>query len=646
MISVNNISKEFNGEALFSNVTFNINTKDCIGLAGRNGAGKTTILRIITGEVASDHGEIVKPNDLEIGYLPQEKVISGELGILEEVLTVFKVLDQLKERNVVIDHEILAVDDYSSKEYQDLVEERLRNEERIRLAEPEKLRGRAERILIGLGFNRADFQKQLNTFSFGWQMRVEIAKLLLSNPFLLLLDEPTNHLDIESIQWLEDYLSNYPGSIMIVSHDRTFLDNLTNRTIEINNGKIYDYKVKYSKYIQLREERLTHQKSAFDNQQKEVKEIQRFIERFRYKNTKARQVQSRVKHLEKLQTVEIDDLDKSAIHFSFPPAPHSGKITVEGDAISKSYGDNKVLSNVDFQILKGEKIAFVGKNGEGKSTLAKIITEKVSYKGELNLGYQVQLGYYSQDQWEMLDPDLTVFQTLDNIAVGEIRKRLKTILGSFLFRGEDVDKKVKILSGGEKTRLSLAKLLLTPSNLLVLDEPTNHLDILSKDILKNALLQYDGTLIIISHDRDFLEGLTNRLYEFKNQKIKEFRGDIFDFLEKKKIQRLSELEKRDEVKRISEGQPSKNKLDWERKKEVEKKARKLKTKIKRSEEQIDLYETELNELNAKLEDPGQSVEDVTSGKIFLKYEAVKKLLDKAYKDWEDFHSELEKMGGE
>ena len=644
MVSINNITKEFDGEVLFSNVTFNINSKDRIGLAGKNGAGKTTLLRLINGDISMDRGQVIIPDDMQIGYLPQEKEIESNRNILEEVLQVYSFLEQLRKRNEEI---IMMLDsqnhDYQSKAFQDLLEEQNRNEEQIRLAEPEKLRGKAERILIGLGFERTDFIRPVSEFSYGWQMRVEIAKLLLVNPFLLLLDEPTNHLDIESIQWLEDYLINYNGAVVVVSHDRTLLDSLTNRTIEINNGRIYDYKVPYSEFIQLRENRLMHQKAAFNNQQKEIKEIERFIERFRYKSTKARQVQSRVKHLEKINRVEVDDVNESAIRFTFPSAPHSGKITVSGKSISKNYGKKKVLEKLDFQILRGEKIAFVGRNGEGKSTLAKIIANKISYSGELLQGHNVITAYFSQDQWEMLDPDLSVFETLDNIAVGDVRKRLKTILGAFLFQGDDVDKKVKVLSGGEKSRLALAKLLLTPSNLLLLDEPTNHLDILSKDILKNALLQYNGTLIIVSHDRDFLQGLTERLYEFKDQKIKEYRGDIFTYLEKRKISHLKELERNNELKNKQSDTSSENKLNWEKRKEIEKQIRKLDSAIMKMEGLIEEKESEINKLDTKLSEPDKYVEQIQSGELYKLHDQVTSGLNSAYIQWENLEREKENL---
>jgi ATP-binding cassette subfamily F protein 3 len=509
------------------------------------------------------------------------------------------------------------------------------------LYEPEKLRGLAEQVLTGLGFKRTDFDLPLKTFSYGWQMRVELAKLLMVKPDLLLLDEPTNHLDIESIQWLEDFLINYRGILIIVSHDRTLLDNVTTRTIEINNGKMYDYKVAYSHYIRLREERVEHQKAAFSNQQKQVREIERFVERFRYKSTKARQVQSRIKQMDKMEKVSVDDLDKAAIHFSFPPAPHSGKVSLEGENISKRYGEKLVLNNIDIQILRGEKVAFVGRNGEGKTTLAKIIAGYLDYEGKLKLGHQIVIGFFAQEQKEMLDLDKTVFETLDDVAVGDIRTRLKSILGAFLFQGEDIDKKVKVLSGGEKSRLSLAKLLLQPTNLLILDEPTNHLDILSKDILKNALLQYEGTLIIVSHDRDFLQGLTSKVFEFRNNKIKEHLGDVSYYLEKRKIANLKELEAKENVNRQSQLHVSANKSMYVQRKEQEKEKRKLNSSIQKIESSIALLENEIEELNKRMADPELYAEEIKSGEIYKKHDRLTVQLSEAFNEWEVLQMKLE-----
>ena len=507
----------------------------------------------------------------------------------------------------------------------------------------EKAEGNAERVLKGLGFKQEEFLLPVNTFSFGWQMRIELAKLLLQQPGLLLLDEPTNHLDIDSIQWLESFLLTYRGAVILVSHDRTFLDTLTTRTIEINNGRIYDYKVPYTQYIELRNERIDQQKAAFDNQQDRLRQIERFIERFRYKASKAKQVQSRIKQLNKMDRISIDEIDNAAIRFSFPPAPRSGKVTVEGENVSKSYDGKEVLKNIDFQIIRGEKLSFVGRNGEGKSTLAKIIAGKLDYEGTLKYGNNVKIAYYAQDQWEMLDGEDTVFETLDKIATGDIRKRLTNILGSFLFQGDDINKKVKVFSGGEKARLSIAKLLLSPSNLLILDEPTNHLDLTSKDILKNALLQYEGTMIIVSHDRDFLEGLTTRHYEFKDRKIKEFRGDIREFLEKRKMERLSELEKNSNGKKTVTKKESESKLMWQQKKELDRKIRKLKNEASAIEEKIETLETELKQIQEKLSKPEEYKTEIESGTLYKEYSGKETELNKLYESWEKVQADIEQL---
>jgi len=644
VISVNNITKEFGGVPLFSGVSFNLNEKTCVGLAGKNGSGKTTLLKIIAGEIKADYGEVSYPKDMTIGYLPQEKEITGLKSIKEETLDAFKFINDIKLRIDELNTAVQDRNDYHSDSYNKLLLELDELTHKLLIYEPEKLIANTEKVLFGLGFRQKDLNRPISEFSLGWQMRVEIAKLLLLKPALLLLDEPTNHLDIESIQWLEEFLKNYYGAILIVSHDRALLDNITNRTIEITNGKIYDYKVPYSSYVQLREERLSHQKAAYNNQQVEVRQIERFIERFRYKNTKSRQVQSRITQLEKMEQVELDEIDRSAIHFTFPEAPHSGKVTVECKNISKHYDDTHVLEKVNLEIIKGDRVAFVGRNGEGKTTLAKIIAGNLDYDGELKLGYKVVTGYFAQDQWEMLDADKTVFETVDEIAVGDIRTRLKSILGAFLFQGDNIDKKVKVLSGGEKSRLALAKLLLTPSNFLLLDEPTNHLDMHSKDILKNALLQFNGTMIIVSHDRDFLQGLTSKVYEFRDKRLKEYRGDIFEYLERRKLEDLKDLESKENISKPSSKAISHTKLKWEKKKEFDRKKRKLEKKVVELEENVARLEVKLERVNNKLADPTNYAEEIKSGSLYKVHDMLTKDLEKMYSKWEVVQLELEEMG--
>jgi ATP-binding cassette subfamily F protein 3 len=639
MISVNNISKEFGGEILFQNINFNISKKERIGLAGKNGAGKSSLLNIIAGELSPDSGTIVLSGDIEPGYLKQEMLSDTYKTVIDETLKVFSFLEEKQERIKELTHQISSREDYESDAYLKLVDELDALNHELMLYDAGKLRGKAEIILKGLGFVPRDFVRQLSEFSHGWRMRVELAKLLLMNPPLLLLDEPTNHLDIESIQWLEDYLKTYNGSVVLVSHDRTLLDKLSTRTIEINQGKAYDYKVSYSEYIRLREERQEQLEASFSNQQKQLREIERFVERFRYKASKAKQVQSRVKQLDKVERIELDQRDTKSIHFSFPEAPASGKITVTAKSITKYYGDKLVLQDVEIQVIRGEKIAFVGKNGEGKSTMAKIIKNSIEFDGELKMGHNVVLGYYSQDIWDMLDPDLSVFETIDNIAIGDIRTKIKSILGAFLFQGDDIDKKVKILSGGEKSRLALVKLLMTPTNFLLLDEPTNHLDILSKDILKDALLQYKGTVVIVSHDRDFLMGLTDRCLEFKNKGVKEYLGDIQYFLDKKKVQ-LSATDIVGKEKPMSKNKKS-NKISWEKKKEAEKEIRKINKEISFCEQQIEELENELSVINEKLADPSANVAELKSGELFKVHDDISNKINAIYANWEILTNKLE-----
>ena len=632
MISIQNLSIHFTGQDLFTDINFMIREKDRIGLVGKNGAGKTTLIRIIAGLEQPSHGNVVMSDDVTIGYLPQEKNIHSTKTVLEETMTAFEEYHQIEKKLAQLQEELSQRTDYESDGYQKLCERMSALNERLTLIGGHSAEGEAERILVGLGFDHEDMQREMNEFSNGWQMRVELAKILPRKPKLLLLDEPTNHLDIESIQWLEGYLKSYYGAIFMVSHDRAFLDHITIRTIEISGGKIYDYKCAYTEFVERREERIDMQKAAFDNQQREIKEIEAFIERFRYKATKAKQVQSRVKQLEKMDVVEIDDRDKSVMHFKFPPAPHSGKVTLELSHISKSYGEKNILNDINLLIPRGEKIAFVGRNGEGKSTLAKIICGVLDHTGEVKLGHEVKIGYYAQNQQDMLDPEKTVFETLDDVAVGDMRVKVKSLLGAFLFSGETIDKKVKVLSGGEKARLSLAKMLLFPTNLLVLDEPTNHLDMLSKDILKSALLQFDGTLIVVSHDRDFLQGLTTKVYEFKKPHIKEYIGDIYDFLEEKRLKELDDLNRQQKIQQQQAPVISQNKIDYEAKKADDREKRRVEKEIKKLEEQIDALEKELADLDEVMANPAAHPEVTVDDNFYWTYgkkkEDLQYLIDK------------------
>lgn len=634
----------FTGDDLFTDITFLIREKDRIGLVGKNGAGKTTLLKLICGLEQPSKGEVVVPQGVTIGYLPQEKNVNSTKTVLDEALSAFDEYHQLERESERIQQELAERTDYESAQYQKLIVKLTNITDRLTLLGGNSIEGEAERILVGLGFDHEDMLRPMREFSNGWQMRVELAKILLKKPNLLLLDEPTNHLDIESIQWLEGFLKSYYGAILMVSHDRAFLDNITIRTVEISNGKIYDYKVSYSDYVGLREERVDMQRSAYENQQREIKNIEAFIERFRYKATKAKQVQSRVKQLERMEEIEIDDIDKTAIHFKFPPAPHSGTVTLELENVSKAYGDNQILKDINLLIPRGEKIAFVGRNGEGKSTLSKIIVGVLDHEGTVKLGHEVKIGYYAQNQQDMLDMNKTVFETLDDVAVGDMRLKVKALLGAFLFRGDDIDKKVKVLSGGEKARLSLAKMLLFPTNLLVLDEPTNHLDMLSKDILKNALIQYDGTLIIVSHDRDFLQGLTNKVYEFRKPNIKEYIGDIYDFLEQKNLSHLKELEMAKQKTKVVEAVPqSLNKLNYERKKQFDARFRKIDKEIQRLEDAIGKLEKELADLDNVMAHPDEHPDVNVDNDWYWAYGKKKEEMQALLDDWGERQMEREEL---
>jgi len=563
-------------------------------------------------------------------------------NVFNEALTAFEEALSLQKKVKELTIQIAERTDYESDDYLNLVHLFSEADERFRLIGGHTMQADTEKILLGLGFLKSDFDRPMIAFSSGWQMRVELAKILLKKPDTILLDEPTNHLDIESIQWLEGFLINYPGAVVLVSHDRAFLDNVTTRTIEITLGRINDYKASYSEYVEQRAERRENQMAAFNNQQKSIDDIESFIERFRYKSTKSRQVQSRIKMLEKMDKIEVEDIDNSSIRFKFPPAPHSGKVVVEAVDLIKKYDEKLVLNDINFAINRGESVAFVGKNGEGKTTLSKIIVGELEYKGKMQLGHQVVIGYYAQNQAAMLDGERTVFETIDDIAVGDIRPKVRSILGGFLFGTEDIDKKVKVLSGGEKSRLALAKLLLTPVNLLVLDEPTNHLDMQSKDILKNALLQFEGTLIVVSHDRDFLQGLTDKVFEFKNRQIKPYIGDIYDFLESRKLENLKQLEINNRnADNTKNDVISDNKISWEKKRELDKEIRKINNRIQKCEEEIANIETEIHRIDKVLANPQEHQAEFSKGDIYKTYQDLKNKLDKQMLLWEELHSELE-----
>jgi len=643
MISVSELTVEFSGISLFDNVSFLINPKDRIGLTGKNGAGKSTLLKVLCGKQSITKGQVSVPKNATVGYLPQHMTVSDTKTVFNEALTAFSEILFVQKEIDRLNNEIATRTDYESDEYMELIHQMTENTERYNLLGGGSIHANIETTLLGLGFNRSDFDRPTAEFSGGWRMRIELAKVLLQKPNVLLLDEPTNHLDIESVQWFEDMLKVYDGAVVVVSHDKAFLDNLTNRTIEISMGKIYDYKVSYSKYLVLREELLEQQKATYENQQKKIEDIEQFIERFRYQATKAIQVQSRIKMLERMNRIELDEIDKSVMHFRFPPAPHCGQIVIETKELSKSFGNLHVLDKIDFILEKKEKIAFVGKNGEGKTTLSKIIIGlHKDYTGTLKIGHNIKIGYYAQNQSEMLDDNKTVFQTIDDVAVGEIRKKIRDILASFLFRGDAIDKKVSVLSGGERARLSLAKLLLEPASLLVLDEPTNHLDMRSKDILKNALIKYDGTVILVSHDRDFLDGIVDTVYEFKNKKIKQHLGGISDFLYKKRLEHLNELNKMQSVKKTASIKTKKqevNKISYAERKELSKKIKKQEKQISICEDNISKFEDEIVKLDADIIKP----ENANNYKLFEEYQQLKDKLEKEMIKWEKSNNQLENM---
>ena len=629
MLAINNLSVQFTGTNLFENVTFNISDHDRIGLVGKNGAGKSTLLKILCGWQQPETGSLVIAAGQTVGYLPQEMVPDTTRSVIDEAMTAFSHIDELAALEQRLTEEIASRTDYESAEYIKLLNRHNEVTEQISMLGASSRREQTEKVLLGLGFKHDDFGRLVAEFSGGWQMRVELAKLLLKRPDFLLLDEPTNHLDIVSIQWLENFLKGYGGAVVLVSHDRTFLDNITTRTIEITAGRIYDYKCSYSEYVVQMQERRASQMAQLTAQQREVAQIEAFIERFRYKATKSKQVQSRIKMLDKMEMVKVDEVSTEHIHFRFPPAPHSGKIVVEAQGLGKAYADLQVFDGVDFLLTSGKKVAFVGRNGEGKSTMAKIIVGEINdYSGSFRLGAQVQVGYYAQNQAAMLNGEKTVFQTIDDIATGDIRPKIRNILGSFLFDSEDCEKKVKVLSGGEKARLALAKLLLTPSNLLVLDEPTNHLDMDSKDILKNALLQYTGTLIVVSHDRDFLQGLTDELYEFRDGSVHEFKGDIFEFLEEKERQEAQAARAKQAVQ-AAQPKAGAGKAAYEQGKNRERELRKLRSVVEKIEKEIEMLESQIAEKEAVL-----ASGSVQGQEFYDEYQALKNRLDEQMEAWE------------
>ena len=645
MVSINNLGVEFSARPLFDDISFVINKNDKIALVGKNGAGKSTMLKILAGLQEPTSGNISKPNEITIGYLPQQMQLADDTTLIEETKKAFSSLDSLRGEVDKLSQELAERDDYESEDYSRLIEKIEYLNERIRIEGGENFEGEIEKTLQGLGFSRADFNRPTSEFSGGWRMRIELAKILLITPEVLLLDEPTNHLDIESIQWLENFMQTKAKAVVLVSHDRTFLDNVTSRTIEISCGKAYDYKVNYSKFVDLRVERVVQQKRAYENQQKQIAELQDFIERFRYKPTKSNQVQSRIKQLEKIIPIEVDEVDNSRLRLKFPPAERSGDYPVIVENLGKSYGEHTVFSGVDLTIKRGEKVAFVGKNGEGKSTLVKCIMNQIPYDGNLKIGHNVKIGYFAQNQAQLLDGEISVFDTIDNVATGDIRTRINDILGAFMFGGEASQKKVKVLSGGEKTRLAMIRLLLEPTNFLILDEPTNHLDMRTKDILKAALKEFDGTVVVVSHDRYFLDGLVDKVYEFGGGKVRENLGGIFDFLQKKKMQNLQELEKlsssptanNTQTANVEEEFENTGKLNYAEQKERQRQRSRAEKNVKKWEEEIGNLEKSQKEIEGKIASGDASPETLSQ------YENIQTSLEEAMSQWEMAQIELEEL---
>ena len=644
MISVNNVSVIFGGFYLLDSVSFLINKKDRIGLTGRNGAGKSTTLKMLAGLQQPSEGSISMSSEVKIGYLPQTKVYVDGNSVRKEAEKAYADLFALKDEVERLNCELAEREDYDSEGYMKLLDKIHDKTEQLLMRGEGNIDGEVEVVLKGLGFKPEDFERKCEEFSGGWRMRIELAKILLARPDIFLLDEPTNHLDIESISWLESFLQSYPGAVVLVSHDRAFLDNVTTRTIEVSLGKVYDYKVPYSKFEELRKERIEQQLRAYQNQQKQIKDTEDFIERFRYKATKSVQVQSRIKQLDKLERIEVEEEDSTRINIRFQPAVRSGDVVVSGRELTKAYGKHLVLKDIDLDITRGEKVAFVGKNREGKSTLVKMIMGEIPYEGDLKIGYNVNIGYFAQNQADLLDPEVTVLDTVDRVAEGEIRKKIRDILGAFLFSGEDVDKKVKVLSGGERTRLAMVRLLLEPYNLLILDEPTNHLDMRTKDILKEALRNFEGTVIVVSHDRDFLNGLADKVYEFANRNVKEYLGGVADFLAAKKIACFREYEQLHKPKNggtpaggESPVEPTENKMSFEERKQLNREIRKAEQRVEKAEQEIARLEEEIRQMEEKM-GKGEVGEDILKA-----YGQAKRDLESGMEEWELATEAFEEM---
>ena len=644
MISVEGLRVEFGGFTLFEDVSFVINKKDRIALVGKNGAGKSTLLKILAGLQSPTGGIVSIPKETTIGYLPQHMQLKDTRTVREEAEQAFDHLHEMEHEMERLNAQLAERTDYESDAYHKLIEQVTHLSEQFQMAGGTNYHAELERTLLGLGFRREDFDRPTSEFSGGWRMRIELAKLLLRRPDVLLLDEPTNHLDIESIQWLETFIATRTNAVVLVSHDRAFIDNTTSRTIEIELGHIYDYKVKYSEYVVLRKERREQQLRAYENQQKKLADTEAFIERFRYKATKSSQVQSRIKQLEKIERIEVDEVDTAMLNLKFPPAPHSGAYPIIAEEVSKRYGEHLIFEHVNFTLRRGEKVAFVGRNGEGKSTLVKCIMGEIPFEGSLKIGYGVKIGYFAQNQAQLLDENKTVFETIDYVAQGDIRTKIRDILGAFMFGGEASEKKVRVLSGGERSRLAMIRLLLEPVNLLILDEPTNHLDMRSKDVLKNALKEFDGTVIVVSHDREFLDGLVEKVYEFGHQRVKEHLGGIYDFLEKKKLESLQELEKNTTMQKQTNAESpssSDSKLNYEARKEQNRQIKRQEKLVSESEHRIEELEQAIADLEARLATP----EGASDTSLYTKYAEQKQALAEAMDQWTEQTLQLEEMKG-